>query len=92
MKIHTVLFLGALFMTAPALADEVDMQAKASHYMEKIDTSNDNMISKTEHDAFGNQMFDEADTNNDNMISLAELTAHKQKEKDEMKGRSTTDE
>lgn len=79
------LSLAAVMLTSPALANEGNMEEKAKHYFEKIDTNKDSKISKEEHDAFGNHMFTEADTDKDGSISLTELTTHKQKEKDESK-------
>jgi hypothetical protein len=80
-----ILTLAAVLAATPVLANEANVEAKAQHYLNKIDTNKDSQISKAEHDAFGDSMFSEADTNKDNQISLSELTAAKKKEKEEMK-------
>lgn len=79
-----ILSLAVVAVSMPALANEMNAEEKARHFLEKADSNNDNQISKTEHDTFATTMFNEADTDDDNMLSLAEMTAYKQKEKDEM--------
>lgn len=79
-----VMMLGA----APAMAEhtpEHKAEMKAEHYMMKIDTNKDGMISEDEHEDFGEKMFMEADTNKDVMISKDELKAQKLKEMEEYK-------
>lgn len=70
---------------APAFANTKDMEGKAQHWFQKMDTDGNGSISKAEHDAFGNQMFTKADANKDNMISMQEFTEHKRMEKENMK-------
>lgn len=86
----------ALF-AAPALAHDHDksmhgdkmhggkMEQKVDYYFNKIDTNNDGMITKAEHDAFGNRMFTEADTDKNGSLSREELEAAKMQEKQQWK-------
>lgn len=90
-KLMTICAL-TMGVAMPAMANdhrdddkEAHMQKKVEHYMSKIDTNGDGKVSKSEHDAFGNQMFKEADTNGDGMISKDEMVAKKKAEHAKMK-------
>lgn len=67
------------------MSDDAKATMMTKHYFAKIDTNNDGMISKAEHDAFGEQMFTNADTNGDGMISMDEMKAMKMQEMSDMK-------
>jgi hypothetical protein len=90
-KFIPVLAVLSMCAAMPALANsnktmhgkDYSDSARTDHWFKKIDTNGDGMISKSEHDSFGDRMFNEADTNNDGAISRDEMMAMKQKEHNE---------
>jgi hypothetical protein len=97
MKKHLALLaIGAAMISAPALANTGDMEAKAQDYLEKADTDKNGQVSKAEHDAFAAQdpsatkVFSAADTNGDGELTLAELTIAKQNKESAEDANDTT--
>lgn len=92
MKKALMMGVALTMMSMPAFAKEdsamhTDEMAKmkTEMAMKKMDTNGDGMISKAEHDSFGNKMFTDADSNKDGSLSSDEVMAAKKKEIDEMK-------
>ena len=82
MKKLLPLMLVGVVVAMPALANKdsaMDVSKSADHWLAKMDTDGDGMVSRSEHDAFAEKMFHEADTNNDNMLSRDEMLAQKKK-------------
>lgn len=78
-KILTLALIGAVIAT-PALANkDYSSSKKSDSWFNKMDTNADGMISRSEHNAFGDRMFEEADANNDGRISRSEMRAEKQR-------------
>ena len=88
-KLLAIAAVSIICLSAPAQANEknIDGWAKRAteYFFPKIDTDKNGMISKSEHQAFADNMFKDADTNGDEMISRDEMMAMKKKEKMEMR-------
>ncbi|HCR85686.1 MAG TPA: hypothetical protein DIV86_03310 [Alphaproteobacteria bacterium] len=93
-----LLTLTAILLTANfAMATEEGRQhdGKGPHHggrhggmmFKKIDTNNDNIISKEEHNAFSDKMFQKMDSNNDGQVTKEEGKAAREKMKQKWKER-----
>ncbi len=85
MKKALMMALLATTISMPALANEKHGEDKVSWMISKMDTNKDGVVSKAEHDAFGDEKFAAADTNKDGNLSVAEMTAAKKEKWDHKK-------
>lgn len=90
MKKTMLMAAAALCLSMPAMANDANMtkdekaEMKADHYFSQIDSDKNGMISKAEHEAFGEEMFTEADSDKNGTISPDELKSAKKKEMEKM--------
>ena len=80
---YTLAVLGMVGLTSTAVLadDHMDGDHKAK-MMERIDTNNDGMISKSEFMTKHEEKFTMMDTNKDGMLSMEEMEAAKKKMKE----------
>lgn len=85
MKKALMMAVALTVFAAPAMANEEKLQEKVDMKFSETDTNKDGMISKSEHDAKGEEMFKDADTNSDGSLSKDEVKAEMEKKMEKMK-------